>query len=249
MIAQWLTERVEYSFGGKTWALIFTHRALLLCQQATGMDTLAVTLKDPSSRLLRGLLFGALSAAGCECSIEDLGRDFKPRRIPAIRSVLIKAWIACMADPKREPYRPPPKPTKKPPDKPSWIRKWAYETSVDGLGIPEYRWLDMTPRMIQELEILKLHQMQREEYLTGIVAAQVENYSPVHPKETALPERFMLHLMDPEEDEDDALSVGDKIWKYYSQFPAQGDAGPAPPPEARVPIILGAPPAKDLLVQ
>lgn len=242
MTALWLLPRVEYRFAGRSWRLLFTHRALLICQDTTGLDVLNANLIDPSASLLRGLLYGLLTAVDAPCSIDEVGGEFRPGSIPGIRQKVIEAWIASMADPKREPYRAE-RELAAPREKPTWLRKWSYETSRDGLGIDESRWLDMTPRQVQELEILHLYRMQREEYMNGILAAQIENYSMVHPKEMAMPEQFMMHSYDPESLERDQISVGDKIAAYYRQFPAQGDAGPAPPPEARVPLIFGAPPS------
>jgi hypothetical protein len=238
--ARWLTEKIEYPFAGRSWRLLFTHRALLLCQDATGLDMLAANLLDPSSSLLRGLLYGLLTAAGAQCTLAEVGREFRPPKVAFIRERVISAWIASMADPKREPYRAERELGER--EQPSWIRKWAYETSRDGLGIAEEKWLDMTPRQVQELEILRLWQLQREEYLVGIVASQIENFSMCHSKKVALPETFMMHRWDPALIEDEGISVGDKIAAYYAQFPSQGDAGPAPAPEARTPVILGAAP-------
>lgn len=224
---------------------MFTHRALLLCEEATGIDTLSASLADPSMSLLRGLLYGVLSAAGASCSLAEAGREIAAD-LGKTRRTIVDAWIAAMADPARQPYRQKVPKGADEPGKLTWVRKWAYETSRDGLAVPDDRWLDMTPRQVQELEILRLRQQQREEYLLGILAAQVENYSPVHPKAIAKPESFMLHKLDPDQLEamgtEDERGVGDRIAAYYSQFPAKGDAGPAPPPEERVPVILGAAP-------
>lgn len=240
ILAQWLTARVEYSYQGRAYPLLFTHRALLLCEHATGIDTLAVNLANPSSSVLRGLLYGALSAAGATCTLDGIGRLFNFRTAPIIREKIIDAWIASMADPAREPYRPK-RESSKPPDKVTWIRKWAEDCSRDGLGIPEEKWLDMMPRQIQELQIQRLAQMQREEWLNGIVASQIENWSPLHPKKTTPPYRFMIHELEPQEPE----SLGDKIAAAFKELPSVGDAGPAPPPEARRPVIEYAKPQEE----
>lgn len=220
ILAQWLTAKVEYSYQGRAYPLLFTHRALLICEHATGIDTLAVNLANPSSSVLRGLLYGALSSAGATCTLDGIGRLFNFRTALVIREKIIDAWIASMADPAREPYRPK-REFSKPPDKITWIRKWAEDTSRDGLGIPEDKWLDMTPRQIQELQIQRLAQMQREEWLMAVVASQIENWSPVHPKKTTSPNRFMIHELEPEEE----LPIGDQMMRAFAAF---GNSGTAP---------------------
>ncbi len=194
-LAERLTRRVTFSIGGESWPLVFTHRALLLCEEITGTDMLSASLGNLPASMLRGLLFAALSTAGAACSINEVGNQINPRAIGGIRQTVFSAWAASMeeipaVDDKKAAAEP------DSPKKLTWSEAWA--RARFNLNLSDEEWLDSTPRMCGELYRVRLAQMQREELLVGIIAATVENFSPVHPEKIVSPESFMLHKF-PEE--------------------------------------------------
>lgn len=190
-LSELLTRRVEFSIGGRAWPLIFTHRALLMCQQITGIDMLSTTMTGPSAALLRGLLFAALSVAGAPCSMADVGRAVTFRNVQKVSGTVTAAWSASMADP--EPKAKTEEQGKDAP-KMTWLDAWATATSKNGgLCLTDDEWLDMTPRQFSALQKLRLEQMQREEWMVGVLASTVENFAACHPQKPVSPEAFMIH--------------------------------------------------------
>lgn len=224
LLAELLSDRVvTFSFGGREWPLLFTHRALLLCQKETHIDTLnAANLGKPSASLLRGLLYGALSAAGASCSISDVGACFTFTTIEGIRRKVIEAWIASMAVPKPKKAKPTDKDAK-PKEPLTWMESWAEATSKHGFGLTDDQWLDMTPRQVAHLQDFRLRQQQREEVLVGMIAATVQNHSASPPKKAASPKQFMLHPYE-EDEEEENLSLGDQMAAAFAKFGAGGEA-------------------------
>lgn len=187
-LVEWLTERVEYSIGGRAWPLIFTHRALLSCEKLTGVDMLAANMAAPSAVLLRGLLFSALSCIGCECSLGEVGRSITRGRLRSVRATVVQAWAASMPEPEPDEGQ-----ERGPAKKLTWMDAWAMASSRHGLGLSDDRWLDMTPRQVAALHKVRLEQMQREELLVGIISSTVENFSQCHPEKPVAAVDFMLH--------------------------------------------------------
>lgn len=192
-VAEWLIPRVEFSFGGQRWQLVFTHRCLLLCERLTGIDMLAVDMSEPPARLMRALLFCALTGAGAQSTLEDAGEAIANLGMIPSRAVVQEAWIASMPD-----VEPPPKEAVKV-AKYTWLEAWASATSRDGLGLTDERWLDMTPRQVRALQKMRLEQMQREELLLGIINSHIVNFSFAGVKKPAKAADFMLHKL-PESD-------------------------------------------------
>ena len=156
--AEWLIKRVDFSYEGRPWPLI-THRALLICQDMTGVDMLSARLNNPSGAMLRALLFAALSTAGATTSSgrqvtpELVGKLIKRSTIADIRLKIADAWIASRADPQElapeeeeeqdedDPLGPePPKPL-------TWLDAWSQASGE--LGLSDEEWLNMTPRQIE----------------------------------------------------------------------------------------------------
>lgn len=190
MIAEWLIPRVEFSFGGQLWALIFTHRCLLECERLTGIDMLTVDMINPPARLLRALLFCALIGAGASMSLEDAGDLLGEIGLAAAKQLTVRAWIASMPEPEKvaeHGERP----------KFTWLDAWA--VARHDLKLSDEEWLDMTPRQLRSLQKLRLEQLQREELLVGIITSHVVNFSMGAPKKQVKATEFMLHpLPEPE---------------------------------------------------
>lgn len=189
-VSEWLISRVEFSFGGQRWPLIFTHRCLLHCERLTGIDMLTVDMSKPPARLLRALLFCALAAAGAELTIEDAGGAIGATGLAASRNLITRAWIASMPEPG-------PSADGAARAKFTWLDAWAIARHEFKLSDEE--WLDMTPRQISSLQKLRLEQLQREEFMVGMIVSHVVNFSMGAPKKPAKATDFMLHkLPEPE---------------------------------------------------
>ena len=183
--AEWLTSAVLFRFKGQDWPLAFTHRSMLLCERMAGVDLLRNGIAQPSSILLRAMLFSLLSGAGATVTVEEAGRALS-RQFLTIRTVMVQAWLASMPDD--------PEPGAKPrasAKEQTWADIWATARYELSLGFEE--WLDLTPRLFRALEKARLRRMQREEVLNAMVAAQIENWSYHAPKRATSYEKFMLH--------------------------------------------------------
>ena len=164
---------------------------------------LGSSLGDTSARVLRSLIHASLRCAGSQCSEEDIGRVIGRHSITKIRKVVLRAWVASMADPKDEPVdefaEPPPRQT--------WLDVWAIARY--DLNLTDEQWLDMTPRMFRALQEARIKQFQREEMLVGIVAATIENFSMAAPKKPASPADFMMNKLPPPPE----LPIGEQIMR------------------------------------
>ncbi len=188
MLPDSLFPRVEFEFEGEAYPLLFTHRVLLQCEHETGVDMLGSNLSDPSAALIRALLFFALDRAGAACTMEQVGALIRPRTLPAIRSVILRAWAASMQAPEPAAKTPPREYRKT-----TWPDAWASATSRDGLNLAQEEWLDMIPRQVGELNKLRLEQMQREELIIGILASAVSNSGFCRPVKPRTAESYMIH--------------------------------------------------------
>lgn len=187
-LAQWLIRRVEFSIGGQAWPLLFTHRALLVCQDITGMDMLNASIAVPSANMLRALLFSALSVAGSLCSLNDVGRRIAFSQLSIVQQLVMNAWLASMPEPKSLLERNADVMEGHPL---TWLDAWAVAREHHRLS--DEAWLEMTPRQFSALQSLRMSQLQREELLVGIIAATTQNFSACHPDKAASAESFMLH--------------------------------------------------------
>ena len=190
IIAELLTRRVEFSYEGRPWPLIFTHRALLKCETLTGLDMLQQSIGAPSASLLRALLFSALSCAGAHCSIQQIGRKINPRSIESVRHTVVEAWMASMAEPEKDDDEEK-DPEYHEPKKFTWLEAWAI--ADQDLDLTADEWLDMTPRQFRALQNVRVERLQREELLVGSLRATIENFSMGAPKVPSKADDFMLH--------------------------------------------------------
>jgi hypothetical protein len=186
VLARWLTRRVEFSFRGQQWPLIFTHRVLLTAQDlAPGSDLLNAGLAKPSAKLTRALFFTALSAAGAPCSLEQVGKEIATRFLPA-QAILMDAWRASMPEPKKPAKGDAPKKA----EPYTWLEHWSGAREDHGLSLDE--WLDMTPRMYRALQERRIKHLQREEYMVGVIGSTIAMYAMSPPQTPRSPESFMV---------------------------------------------------------
>lgn len=203
-LAEWLTKRVTFSMRGQKWPLVFTHRALFMCQELTGLDMIAVNLTNPSASLVRALLFAALDGAGANCTIKEVGQEVGRIGLASARRTLVAAWAASMAEPGIEQHIADPGAPEC-----GWMDAWS--AAREELRLAADEWLDITPRMFAALQKSRLGTLQREEFLVGLVVATLQNFSMSPPKKPAKPESFMLHKL-PE------LPIGDQIMAEMAKF-------------------------------
>lgn len=151
---------------------------------------LGASMENAPTRLLRGLLFVALRRAGADLTLEEAG-TLLTRNIRQVSSALSKAWIASMqaAETRKSPEKGKAKPAKQL----DWMEHWAMATSRYGLGLSEEQWLDLTPRQVHALQGIRIERMQREEFLNGLVAQTVANFSMSPPKKPFKVDDFMIH--------------------------------------------------------
>lgn len=203
-LSQWITPKVLFAVGGRGWPLLFTHRALLVCQELTGVDMLQATVWEPSARFMRSLIWSAISVAGSTATEKQVGAVVARLGIHKTQKLLYDAWIVCMpvpekVDPADADEDPDPSDPSDPSDpdsddgahKLSWVNAWA--DAHYNLRLSSDEWLDSTPRQIQILRRTRIESIQREELMMGILIATVENFSMSAPKTPAKPEQFMLH--------------------------------------------------------
>ena len=189
--AEWLTPPVFLTHKGNRWPIVFTHRALLVCEHTTGENMLAANLLEPSAFMLRAMLYGALVQAGSGATLEDAGQVIgrQPKRV---REAIIAAWVLSMPKPEeRDEEDDEPKPDDDKDEPISWVDVWASIRFDLQLSFEEF--LDLTPRMLRAIQRVRLAKMQREELMNGMLLATIENFSPNHPKQAVQPEEFMFH--------------------------------------------------------
>lgn len=183
--------------GGRRWWLRITHRVLLDCEEASGVDMLAASqeIAHPSARLMRTLLWAALCAAGGSWSLREVGAHLSLQNFFEAHQALLKAWETSMPDRSREKAGEPASAKVL-----TWLEAWA--SARQDLGLSDEAWLDMTPRQVHALRAVQLQQMQREELLVGIVASTMANFGFRSPTKAISAESFMLHRLSHDEDED-----------------------------------------------
>jgi hypothetical protein len=190
--SEWLTPPVYLRAKGGVWPIVFTHRALLLCEHVTSTNMLGASMIEPSATLLRGMLYGALAQAKSGLSIDDAGQIIGRKK--SAREAIVAGWVNSMPRPSadeeddKDEEDDTDAEAKEPP---GWVDVWASVRYELGLGFEEF--LDLTPRMLRALQVVRLARLQREELMNGMVIATIENFSPNHPKEAVQPESFMFH--------------------------------------------------------
>ena len=187
-IAEWLTEGVSLSLAGRAWRLIVTHGVLLDCQAESGIDVLSgLNALSPPAKALQSLLWALLKRDGFQGTARAVGSMVTLRALPRIRAAVSRAWIASMPDPD------PTAPAREKAAPLTWIDLWSI--AHENLKIASEEWLAMTPRMVAALQARRLERLQREELLTGIIAATSANFSFCRPDHALTPESFMLHKL------------------------------------------------------
>jgi hypothetical protein len=128
-----------------------------------------------------------------------------------VRSVILEAWAASMPEPQPASVKKPTAPAKRR----GWMDVWAGATSKHGLGLSGDDWLAMTPRQVDALQRVHLEQMQHEELLVGILAAEIVNTSHYRPKQPRTAESFMIH---PLPEKQLPITTGDDIMESMARF-------------------------------
>ena len=168
-IADKLVRKVEVHLGGRDWQLVVTHGVLLDCEALTGKKMLAggEALK-PSAKLVRALLYLMLRRAGADYHIERVGKLITPANAETLKDAVIDAWAASMPDPK------PAKGKAAGDDRVlETIEAWAI--ARHDLWLSDQEWLESTPRQIDELQKRRTLNLQRQEWLTAVLAAAAAN--------------------------------------------------------------------------
>ena len=226
-----LSRRVEISCGGKAWPILFTHEVLLSILELTGLDAFAgqVSMAAPSGKLLRAALYAVLRASGADLSIEEAGKLLRLGNMPKIRTALIDAWDASMADPEPRKQDGPARKAL------SRMDAWAIAGEID---IPEEEWMRMTPRMLHARSQQRLETMRWHELLIGRLIAETVNHSFCAPKEPRKAKDFMLHPWVEEEDVESVPGGAESMCAAYgiplkaltSDTPVEGVIRPTVPP-------------------
>jgi hypothetical protein len=213
--AEWITAAAPaYRFKGQDWPVLFTHRAMLLAERVTGLNTLGPVLARPDSRALRGLFYAALESAGAELSLNEAGAEIG-RNQGAARHLIARAWVASMPEPRPAARQKEPSSPAKKQKAIGWIDCWA--SARYDLHLDFEEWLGLTPRMLRALQEARLLAMQRAELLNGMLAATIENFSQCRPDKPTAAQKFMLHPFD-ESEEFDPLDLGDHIMAQMSKM-------------------------------
>lgn len=186
MLAEWLTPRVEVALGGERWAVVFTHQVLLEIEQLTGCSAMAgeINLWTPSARLLRAAVYTTARRAGVGLSMEQAGRMVATAAGLGAAAQLRAAWIASMPEPETE------GPSKEKRRRAtSWPQVWADNREHLRLGSAE--WLEMTPRMVQELSRSRLEAGRQREWLLSRIGAHIVNFGFCRPNPPLPDDVFM----------------------------------------------------------
>lgn len=89
---------VELIVGGETYHLSYDFNAVVLAEEATGVNLLAAVVGEMNARQLRGLLWSALVKDRPEMTIEQASALILPTNIPTIRKAIVTAWFGSVKD-------------------------------------------------------------------------------------------------------------------------------------------------------
>lgn len=207
MIAKLLFPVNELSLGKIRWSFVFDHRTLLLVEREVGKDILLgeLDLWRPDSKTLKGILV----ATGAPRDMD--WRLLTPRTIPLALGVVQKAWVDAMPTVPAKALGKRKRKRQEAPDNEgprSWLHAWGNARTY--LGLSDEEWLSYTPRMVQELSLLRKEILCQNEWMFAQICSQIANWSQ-HPPEKAIdPKIFMLH-------EWEGLEKKDEPREYASQ--------------------------------
>lgn len=162
---------------GRAWRLVFTYRVLLGCEK------LLRDLAGISAVGFRRVLWLLLQRAGGNDSLLDVGRAVGRKEAAVIHAAILDAFRASLPDPNGD--------GGSTGGEIDFLETWAIARHA--LGLTDSEWLDVTPRQLAALQVQRMHSLQREELLTGILAAAITNSGMARPKKPVKPEDFMLH--------------------------------------------------------
>ncbi len=176
-LAEHFTRPVEIHLLGRAWRLVFTYRVLLSCEE------LLRDLAGISAVGFRRVVWLLLQRAGSNTSLLDVGGAVKRIEAAVIHAAVLDAFRASLPDPKEE--------GPAGGEDINFLETWAIARHA--LRLTDDEWLDMTPRQLAALQVQRMHSLQREELLMGILAAAITNSGMARPKKPIKPEDFMLH--------------------------------------------------------
>jgi hypothetical protein len=93
-----LLPKVELIAGGQTYHLAYDFNAVVVAEEATGINLLASVVGEITARSLRGLLYASLLMAHPEITIEEVGKLIQPTNIGTIRQAVTSAWFGSVKD-------------------------------------------------------------------------------------------------------------------------------------------------------
>ena len=196
-IVDLLVRPVEIRLGKRVWPVRITHRTILQFEQSAGVSVLddgfsPGAMSAGQTRALLAVLFRQRDGSVTD---ESVGRWLNLRNLGPTRGKLLEAWRESMPDvaderdeheDKREERK-----SVDPSARSSWMKLWSIAREHLGLGSSE--WLDMTPRMVQELGRRRLEALQDLEMIGAVIASTTANFSYAPPKRPVSPEKFMVH--------------------------------------------------------
>ena len=94
---------VSLILGGTTYKLCYDYNAIVLAEQATGVNLLKAILSEINATNLRGLLWAAMHRHSPSLSLDDVGALIRPTAIGEIHAALVATWFGSIAEPEEHP--------------------------------------------------------------------------------------------------------------------------------------------------
>lgn len=187
MLAYRLTRAVLLRLKKEDWPILFTHAALLDIEEQSGCDVMAgeFNIYRPRADWVRVALWAALKQAGAGLGLAEAGALIRPQNGDRVHLALMDGWRASMAQPEEDAEG-----SGKPKLR-TWIEAWAIGRGR--LKLSDQEWLDMTPRMLQEISRVELEQTRQQEAMFSRLTASVINWSARPPTTAVDQDAFMLH--------------------------------------------------------
>lgn len=147
---------------------------------------------------LRGLLAAAIQRTVEGCTLESAGLLMSsPRAFRRVREVMLEAWVASMPEPEKASGNSDGKPKA---FASTWIKAWG--EAKENLTLSSDEWLDMTPRMVQELSRNRLESIRYKELFASNLVSNLVMFSARGPKQPFKPDHFMFHPYPAQEQEE-----------------------------------------------
>jgi hypothetical protein len=188
MLADRLSRPVQLRLKGRDWPILFTHDVLLEIESASGCDVMAgeFNVYRPKAAWVAVALWAVLKRAGTDYDQAGAAALIRPANKDRIHLALVEGWRASMAEPDKGAKEDAPVAKTR-----TWIEAWAIGRGR--LGLTDQGWLDITPRMLQELSRVELERTRQGEAMMSRLTSAVINWSANPPKTAVEPDAFMLH--------------------------------------------------------